>query len=56
MWMTVAQLKKSRIPIKAVIMVPTYRAAARFIEKTRDLYPRHDLHQCLFRRQHCLSE
>jgi branched-chain amino acid transport system substrate-binding protein len=35
----VAQLKKSRIPIKAVIMVPTYRAAARFIEKTRDLYP-----------------
>ena len=35
----VAQLKKSRIPIKAVIMVPAYRAAARFIEKTRDLYP-----------------
>ena len=35
----VAQLQKSRIPIKAVIMVPTYRAAARFIEKTRDLSP-----------------
>jgi ABC-type branched-subunit amino acid transport system substrate-binding protein len=36
----VAQLqKKRRVPIKAVIMVPTYRAAARFIEKTRDLYP-----------------
>ena len=35
----IAQLQKSRIPIKAVIMVPTYRAAARFIEKTRDLYP-----------------
>src|SRR5271166_1180507 len=35
----IAQLKKSRILIKAVIMVPTYRAAARFIEKTRDLYP-----------------
>lgn len=36
----VAQLQqKRRIPIKAVIMVPTYRAAARFIEKTRDLYP-----------------
>jgi branched-chain amino acid transport system substrate-binding protein len=39
----VAQLRsrnsKSRIPIKAVIMVPTYRAAARFIEKTRDLDP-----------------
>jgi ABC-type branched-subunit amino acid transport system substrate-binding protein len=35
----VTQLKKNRIPIKAVIMVPTYRAAARFIEKTRDLYP-----------------
>jgi branched-chain amino acid transport system substrate-binding protein len=33
------QLRKSRIPIKAVVMVPTYRAAARFIEKTRDLYP-----------------
>jgi branched-chain amino acid transport system substrate-binding protein len=33
------QRQKSRIPIKAVIMVPTYRAAARFIEKTRDLYP-----------------
>src|SRR6516164_1281608 len=35
----VVQLKKSRVPIKAVIMIPTYRAAARFIEKTRDLYP-----------------
>ena len=35
----VAQLQRSRIPIKAVIMVPTYRAAARFIEKTRDLFP-----------------
>ena len=35
-----AQLQqKRRIPIKAVIMVPTYRAAAKFIEKTRDLYP-----------------
>jgi branched-chain amino acid transport system substrate-binding protein len=36
----VAQLQqKRRIPIKAVIMVPTYRAATKFIEKTRDLYP-----------------
>ncbi len=35
----VTQLQKSHVPIKAVIMVPTYRAAARFIEKTRDLYP-----------------
>src|SRR5215831_9043867 len=35
----VEQLKKSRVPIRAVIMVPTYRAAAKFIEKTRDLYP-----------------
>ena len=35
----VEQLRKSRIPIKAVIMVPTYRAAAKFIEKTRDAYP-----------------
>jgi branched-chain amino acid transport system substrate-binding protein len=32
-------LQKRRLPIKAVIMVPTYRAAAKFIEKTRDLYP-----------------
>jgi branched-chain amino acid transport system substrate-binding protein len=35
----VAQLQKTRSPIKAVIMVPTYRAAAKFIEKTRGLYP-----------------
>ena len=39
----VAQLQahnlKSRNPIKAVIMVPAYRAAAKFIERTRDLYP-----------------
>ena len=35
----VVQLQKNRIAIKAVIMVPAYRAAARFIEKTRDLYP-----------------
>jgi len=40
----VAQLQahnsnKARVPIKAVIMVPAYRAAAKFIEKTRDLYP-----------------
>ena len=35
-----AQLQQKRhIPIKAVIMVPAYRAAAKFIEKTRDLYP-----------------
>jgi ABC-type branched-subunit amino acid transport system substrate-binding protein len=33
------QQQKARLPIKAVIMVPTYRAAAKFIEKTRDLYP-----------------
>ena len=35
----VAQLQKNRIPIKAVIMVPTYRAAATFIKQTRDRYP-----------------
>ena len=35
----VEDLKKHRIPIRAVIMVPAYRAAAKFIEKTRDLYP-----------------
>jgi ABC-type branched-subunit amino acid transport system substrate-binding protein len=33
------ELKRKRFPIKAVIMVPAYRAAAKFIEKTRDLYP-----------------
>ena len=35
----VEQLKKSRVPIRAVIMVPAYRAAAKFIEKTKDLFP-----------------
>ena len=35
-----AQLQQKRhAPIRAVIMVPAYRAAAKFIEKTRDLYP-----------------
>ena len=35
-----AQLQQKRhFPVKAVIMVPAYRAAAKFIEKTRDLYP-----------------
>jgi branched-chain amino acid transport system substrate-binding protein len=35
-----AQLQQNRhVPIKAVIMVPAYRAAAKFIEKTRNLYP-----------------
>jgi ABC-type branched-subunit amino acid transport system substrate-binding protein len=35
----VAALRAHKTPIRAVIMVPTYRAAARFIEKTRDTYP-----------------
>jgi branched-chain amino acid transport system substrate-binding protein len=35
----VAALRLNKTPIKAVIMVPTYRAAARFIEKTHDLFP-----------------
>ena len=35
----VNQLKLQKPPIKAVVMVATYRAAAKFIEKTRDLYP-----------------
>ena len=34
----VNQLKAQK-NIKAVVMVSTYRAAARFIEKTRDIYP-----------------
>jgi ABC-type branched-subunit amino acid transport system substrate-binding protein len=35
----VAALRAHKIPIKAIIMVPTYRAAAKFIEKTHDVYP-----------------
>jgi ABC-type branched-subunit amino acid transport system substrate-binding protein len=35
----VGQLHKYRGAIKAVVMVATYRAAAKFIEKTHDLYP-----------------
>jgi branched-chain amino acid transport system substrate-binding protein len=35
----VNHLKSLKSPIKAVVMVSTYRAAAKFIEKTRDLYP-----------------
>jgi len=35
----IAQLKASKTPIKAVVMVATYRAAAKFVEKTRDAYP-----------------
>jgi branched-chain amino acid transport system substrate-binding protein len=35
----VAQLRKLRTPARAVVMVGTYRAAARFIEKTRDINP-----------------
>jgi ABC-type branched-subunit amino acid transport system substrate-binding protein len=35
----VARLRQQKGAIKAVVMVPTYRAAAKFIEKTRDLFP-----------------
>jgi branched-chain amino acid transport system substrate-binding protein len=35
----VARLRQHKTPIKAIVMVPTYRAAAKFIEKTKDLYP-----------------
>jgi ABC-type branched-subunit amino acid transport system substrate-binding protein len=35
----VAQLRKLRTPARAVVMVGTYRAVARFIEKTRDINP-----------------
>ena len=35
----VNQLKSQKPAIKAVVIVATYRAAAKFIEKTRDLYP-----------------
>jgi len=35
----VNQLKAQRVPIKAVVMAATYRAAAKFVEKTRDFFP-----------------
>ena len=35
----VNQLKLQKPPIKAIVMVASYRAAAKFIEKTHDLYP-----------------
>jgi ABC-type branched-subunit amino acid transport system substrate-binding protein len=35
----VGQLRKLRTPPRAVVMVATYRAAAKFIEKTRDINP-----------------
>ncbi len=35
----IAQLKANKTPIKAVVMVATYRAAAKFIERTKDAYP-----------------
>jgi len=35
----VNQLKAQKLPIRAVVMVATYRAAAKFIEKTRDQFP-----------------
>ncbi|WP_295851289.1 ABC transporter substrate-binding protein [Tardiphaga sp.] len=35
----VNQLKAMKIPIKAVIMAATYRAGAKFIEKTHDQFP-----------------
>jgi ABC-type branched-subunit amino acid transport system substrate-binding protein len=33
------ELKQQKTAIRAVVMVATYRAAAKFIEKTRDLFP-----------------
>jgi ABC-type branched-subunit amino acid transport system substrate-binding protein len=35
----ITQLQKNKSQIKAVVMVPTYRAAARFIEKAHDINP-----------------
>ncbi len=34
-----ADLKAYRRPIKAIVMVATYRAAAKFIQKTREVFP-----------------
>jgi branched-chain amino acid transport system substrate-binding protein len=35
----ISQLKQQKTQIRAVVMVATYRAAAKFIEKTRDQFP-----------------
>jgi ABC-type branched-subunit amino acid transport system substrate-binding protein len=35
----VAQLRKLKVPLRAVVLVATFRPAAKFIEKTRELYP-----------------
>jgi ABC-type branched-subunit amino acid transport system substrate-binding protein len=35
----VNQLKAQKLQVRAVVMVATYRAAAKFIEKTRDSFP-----------------
>jgi branched-chain amino acid transport system substrate-binding protein len=35
----VNQLKAQKLGIRAIVMVATYRAAAKFIEKTKDQYP-----------------
>jgi ABC-type branched-subunit amino acid transport system substrate-binding protein len=35
----IARLRAHKTAIKAIVMVAAYRAAAKFIEKTRDLYP-----------------
>jgi ABC-type branched-subunit amino acid transport system substrate-binding protein len=35
----IALLRRQKTPIKAVVLVATYRPAAKFIEKTRDTYP-----------------
>src|SRR5262252_5441760 len=34
-----ARLRAHKIPIKAIVMVGAYRSCAKFIEKTRDVYP-----------------
>jgi len=36
----ITQLRSHKASIKAVVMIATYRAAANFIEKTRDRYPK----------------
>jgi ABC-type branched-subunit amino acid transport system substrate-binding protein len=35
----IAQLRAYKAPIKAMVLVATYRPAAKFIEKTRDFFP-----------------
>ena len=42
----VNQLKLQKVPIRAIVMTATTRPAAKFIEKTRDLFPGMTIRTC----------